>query len=212
MLTFVVVGCTSTVGAPERTAGLARFLAEPAPELLAYRRSLRVDESLVAMRQEGTVAKLKDAFASDEEVYSLLGGIRDAAPSLGKGVVRFVTEAASADAGHAAEAPVLFVWPTWQVSYQRLPPRLDLVRLELGVIAKVIPRRQVMQGLGNLALRTAYWESHCHTYALDGAFFSVSQWLADNAARWREALAEVGEACSRKIGHDFEKSTARADQ
>jgi hypothetical protein len=206
LLTFTLAGCASTVGAPERTAGLARFLAEPAPEILAYRRSLTVDQSLIAVGQERIAAQLAERFASDKEVHALLGHIQVAAPSLRPGVVKLVTLATPIDEGRTMGAPVLFIWPTWQVSYQRFPPRPDFLRLELGIIAKVIPRQQVMEGRGNLALRTAYWEARCHTYGLDGSFFSVSEWLEGGAARWKEALAEVRDVCSQEIGGAFEKS------
>lgn len=211
LLALTLTGCASTVGDPQRSAGLAYFLGQPAPEILAYRRSLTVDQSLVALMQERSVIKLTERFALEEEDYALLRDIQEAAPRLENGVANIFTGDNSADAEQKVETLVLFVSPTWQVTYQRLPPRLDLLRLELGVIAKVIPRRQVMEGRGNLALRTAYWETRCHKYALDGEFFSVSEWLADDAALWRAGLAEVRHACSQEIAKEFEKSTAAFD-
>jgi hypothetical protein len=101
---------------------------------------------------------------------------------------------------------VLFVWPTRQVSYRRLPPRFDLVRLEFGVIAKVIPGGQVMAGHGPIALLAAAWETRCHRYAVAGAYLSVRKWLADGGARWRQAIAEVRETCGAQIGAAFEQS------
>ena len=208
LLVFTLFGCSSTVREPERTAGLARFMAEPTPEILSYPREITVDASLIAMRQEGIVAPLAGAFASDEEVQALLERVRDAAPSLRHGVAKLVHPATANNASRSDNTPVLFVTPTWQVSYQRLPPRLDRIRLELGLIAKVIPRGQVMQGRGNLALKTAAWESRCHAYAADGGFFSISEWLADGAARWREALVNLREVCGKQIGDSFERSAA----
>jgi hypothetical protein len=208
LLTLTLVACVSTVGEPERIAGLAQFLAEPLPEILSYPRAITVDSSLIALRQEGIAAPLAGAFESTEEVWALLARIRDATPSLGHGVLKLVGSVSSDDASRAPDTPVLFVWPTWQVSYQRFPPRLDLVRLELGIIAKVIPRGQVMEGRGNLALKTASWEFRCHAYASNGGYFSISDWLSDGAARWRKALVELREVCGQQIGKSFERSAA----
>lgn len=206
LLSLSLVGCASTVGAPERAAGLARFMTVSTPAILSHPRTLTVDESLLAMQQGGVVAPLTGAFDSVGEVLALLEGIRDSAPSLGHGVPAVVPLGFPDTSRQAAETPVLFVWPTWQVTYQRLPPRLDLVRLELGVVAKVIPRGQVMEGRGPIALRTAVWETRCHRYAADGAYLPVNEWLADDAARWRQAMAELREACGRQIGTTFEQS------
>lgn len=208
LFALTLVGCASTVGAPERAVGLARFMVAPSPAILSHPRKVTVDESLLAMRQRGAVVPLTDAFDSVREVAALLGSIRDSAPSLGHGVVGVVRPDAPDANRRAADTPVLFVWPTWKVSYQRLPPRFEFVRLELGVIAKVIPHGQVMDGHGPIALRTASWETQCHRYAADGRYLPVRQWLADDAAQWRQALADVREACGRQIGMAFEQSVA----
>ena len=129
LLTVTVMGCTSTVEVSEQASGLARFLAEPMPAILAYRRSLTLDQSLFAIGQEEAMAKLADRFASNEEVSALLGHIQEASPSLGNGVGEIVTLATSADPRQTMDTLVLFITPTWQVTYQRLPPRPDLVRL-----------------------------------------------------------------------------------
>lgn len=205
LFALAVAGCASTVGAPESAAGLGRFMALPTPAILSHPRKLTVDESLLAMRQGGVAKPLAGAFDSAGEVLALLGLIRGSSPGLRHGVAELVYPAPSDASGQTADTPVLFVWPTWQVTYQRLPPRFDLFRLELGVIAKVIPRGQVMDGRGPLALRTAVWETRCHRYAAAGAHLSVSEWMADDAARWRHALAEVREACGRQIGSRFEQ-------
>lgn len=209
LFALALLGCVSTVGAPERERGLAGFMALPAPAILSYPSTLTVDASLTAMRQQEYVAPLAGAFDSGSEGLALLGRIRDSAPSLRHGVTALVRPALPDASPEAAETWVLFVWPTWQLTYQRLPPRLDLVRLELGVIGKVIPRGQVMEGRGSLALRTAVWETRCHRFAADGAYFPVSEWLANDAARWRQALAEVREACGRQIAMTFEQGVAK---
>lgn len=206
LITLALAGCASTVGAPERAAGLAHFLALPTPAVVSYRRTLTVDESLLAMRQGDVVAPLAGAFDSAGEVMALLGRIQGSAPSLRHGVPELVYPGTADAVGRTAATPVLFAWPTWQVSYQRLPPRFDRLRLELGVIAKVIPSGQVMDGRGPIALRTAAWETRCHRYAVDGAYLSVREWLADDAARWRHAMVEVREACGAQIGAAFEQS------
>ena len=206
LLALTLVGCAFTVGAPDRAAGLGAFLALPTPAILSQPRTLTVDESLLAMRQAEIVAPLAGAFDSAGEVTALLGRIQASAPSLRHGILELVRPGTEDTRGRNAPTPVLFVWPTWQVSYQRLPPRFDLVRLELGVIAKVIPSAQVMEGRGPIALRTAAWETRCHRYAVDGAYLSVREWLADDGARWRQAIAEVREACGAQIGTAFEQS------
>jgi hypothetical protein len=209
-LLFVVtlIGCASTVATSERAAGLARFLALPAPAIMSQPRPLTVDPSLLVIREEEVVAPLVGAFDSAGEVTALLWRIQGSARSLGHGVPEVVHPGTADTAGRAGETPALFVWPTWQVSYQRLPPRFDLIRLELGVIAKVIPSGQVMEGRGSIALRTAAWETRCHRYAANGRYLSIHEWLANDSLRWRNAMAELREACGDQIGAAFEQSVA----
>jgi hypothetical protein len=208
LLALTLIGCASTIPAPERAPGLTRFVALPAPAIVSHPRGLTVDESLLAMRQGEIVAPLAGAFDSVGEVTALLRRIQGAAPTLRQGVPELLRPDVRDTNGRSAETPVLFIWPTWKVSYRRLPPRLGLIRLEFGVIAKVIPRGQVMDGRGPIALRTAYWEAQCHRHAEGGAYVSVRDWLADNAARWRQAMEEVREACGEQLGTAFEHSVA----
>jgi len=208
LLGLACLGCTSTAPAPERKSGLARFLALPDPAIVSQPRALSVDESLLVMRQGDTVAPVVTAFDSVGEVTALLRRIQGGAPNLRNGVVRLVPSGTMVTNSRSAETPVLFVWPTWKVSYRRLPPRFDLIRLELGVIAKIIPNGQVVTGRGPIALRTASWETQCHRYAEGGAYVAVRDWLANDAARLRHALEEVRNACGEQTGTAFERSIA----
>ena len=205
LLIFSLAGCASTVSEPERVIGLARFMAMDNPEIVSCPRRLSVDESLRAMWLEGIVAPLSGAFDSAHEVLALLERIQEHSPSLRQGSTALKCSAPAKAAREVPDTLVLFVWPTWKITYQRWPPRLDHLRLELGAIAKVIPRGQVLEGKGPIALRTAVWETQCHRLAANGAYLPVGEWMANDQSRWRQALAEVREACSRQIAATFER-------
>lgn len=109
-------------------------------------------------------------------------------------------------AGLDGNEPVLLLHSNWRLLYRRLPPDMRLNLLQLGVVARVVPLGLVLSGKGLLQLPDAAWQAHCVHEARGGAYLSLDEWAANDAARLRGAIADAQQQCARELATDFAKA------
>ena len=107
--------------------------------------------------------------------------------------------------------PVFFVYLYPKATYQRLPPRLDYFKLQIGVIAKVIPLKQVMSGKGSLAIKSAAWEAKCLFSAYHSSYIQVDEWIKNDAKVLKKALLDSETFCIPKIRNSFKREIKGLD-
>jgi hypothetical protein len=198
---LLVAGCSSLAG----TSGARRLRLEEyvrGPDILAVHepRGLVVDQQLRTLGLDAIAEPLVAAFDGVTETAGVIDQMRAHAPSLAAGRTVVFTGDLSALTDLPPTTPVLYVHATWQVVYRRLPPAFKMMQLELGVVAKVIPVGQVLQGRGPLAVRSAAWEASCHRKARGGEFVPVVEWMMDDGANLRAAIRDLQQACGAHLG------------
>jgi hypothetical protein len=198
---LLLTGCSSLAG----TSGARRLRLEAyarGPDVLAVHepRGLVVDQQLRALGLDAIAEPLVAAFDGVTETAGVIDQMRAHAPSLAPGRTVVFTGDSSALTDLPPTTPVLYVHATWQVAYRRLPPTFTMMQLELGVVAKVIPLGQVLQGRGPLAVRSAAWEANCHRKARGGEFVPVAEWTKDDGAMLRAAIRDLQRACGAQLG------------
>jgi hypothetical protein len=212
-LAAVLLACVCTVAAcagpparQVRQAGIAEFLASPAPSLLLYRPGLSVRAPLVLFGAEDQGPALS-ALAGISNPLSTLAGELAAAVGLPPNTrVIEVTPTTLADLrSQDPDALVLFLFSGgWYLDYQRFPLRLQDYRLSFSVIAKLLPRGRVVRGTATLALPGAAWEGTCYYV---GARYPLEVWRRDGGERLREEMAAGRTACGQRLAIEFQ--TAR---
>jgi len=206
----VVTACSSL--APDtaaRTQGLRTYLAQPQPLLFYAPAHLQLDAQLSVLGMGGIGAPLQQGFLETSASRGLIERFLAATPQFAGQRVRIVDPDQWGGLQLAPDTPVLFFHATWQTAYRRLPPQLDEHRLQLGVIAKVIPLGQVLARKGSIAAPTAAWEANCVHEAYDGRHLGIQAWLGANAHALRVAVATAQDSCGRQLAASFADAASR---
>ncbi len=202
---FVVVsvtGCTSLIPDSEvRENHLGLYLSQPEPLTMYYPDTLQLDEQLKVLGLDDYAAPMLKPFHSAMPTSGLIEQFIADAPLFSGSSVRIVDPEQWASLELSPYTLVLFFNTTWKMNYKRLPPQLKVYRLEVGVIAKVIPLGQVLSKKGTIAARNASWEGSCHID--DGIFHHVDEWSEDEGMRLKQAIYSAQSMCGKKLADEF---------
>jgi len=193
----LLTACSSTLPENSRNQVLAAFLEQPEHWFFYWPSPLNWEHYVFG---EGLGKEFTDKFQLEYPVLQLM---RDFIAATDLPAARILTPKELVGQNADPNTPVLFFSSSWSLIYRRWPPNMTLNKLSMGVVAKVIPLGQVMEGKGSLALRTAGWEGNCAAEAFDGAFLSRSEWEADNGARLKQAMKELQAKCADKLAEQF---------
>ncbi|MEJ2645621.1 MAG: hypothetical protein P8180_11940 [Gammaproteobacteria bacterium] len=182
---------------------MQKYLAQPQYLIVYYPPRPQLDDQLKVLGMTSIGERLVQQFHRIRSTRGLIERFVSHVPRLAKGPTRIVDSRQWSTLDAPSDTPVLFFSASWKMHYQRLPPKLNNYRLQLGVIVKVIPLGQVLSGKGGVALRTSAWEGRCLFDAFGGRYFSVDDWLARDAMRLRQGVVEAQSSCATKLANEF---------
>lgn len=191
-------GCSTTLSEPSRKTVFASFVSQPEHWLFYWPSSLTWEDNRFGSADLGQ--EFSNQFDLEPPVLQLM---RDFSVTAGLSGAKIVTPKEVASLSSDPDTPVLYFSSSWALIYRRLPPNLFVNKLRMGVIAKVIPLGQVLEGKGPIALRTSAWEGRCTAEAFDGNFFSRDEWVATNGARLKQGLQALQAECGGRLGAEF---------
>ena len=197
----LLAGCVPALLPPSaRDPELDRFLARPERHAVFAPVDIQVDDQLKVMGRGHRVERLAQAIDPAWPLTGVVERMIELAPPLGDGATKVAVGAEVGALPLDPGEPVLFLHSSWKLVYRRLPPDLGAYRLQVGIIARIIPLRQVLEDKGAQNLGTAAWHGSCVLDAFDGAFLDIAELERDNAARLREAIADVQQKCGDRLG------------
>ncbi|MFZ0791173.1 MAG: hypothetical protein WAM94_16285 [Chromatiaceae bacterium] len=190
-------------------AGIAEFIASPAPSIFLYRPRLSVRAPQVLFGAEDQGPALGALAGISNPLPTFAGEFAAAVGLPPETRVTELTPTTLADLrSQDPDALVLFLFSGgWYLDYQRLPLRLQHYRLSFSMIAKLLPRGRVVQGTATLALPGAAWEGSCYYL---GARYPLEVWKRDGGERLREEMVAGLNACRRRLASEFQTASGRA--
>ena len=194
-------GCSSLRSKQERDPLLLSFLDRPERYALYLPAALESEEKLKLFGLQDAGEKFSREFHLGLPIVGLMERFLFAIPGLEH--TRIVDPGDARHLPVSGEELVLFFISDWWLVYRRIPPSFYMNRLEVGVVAKVIPLGQILAGKGTIALRTAAWEGTCHYKAFGGEFFHLQDWAAMEGARLRQGIEMAQDFCSEKLSREF---------
>lgn len=201
-------GCSSLLPPPQREKTLVWLGAQPERYALYYPALLQSEDKLRTLGADSGEKFRRDLGLPDP----MVGVVERFAAALPPhaGGVRIVPPAEARSLAVGMDAPVLFFYSQWHLVHRRLPPSFQMNRLQVGMIAKVIPLGQVLSGNGTLSVRTAAWEGSCLPEPFEGGYFHLEEWAADEGTKLREAINEAQKHCGEKLASEFAAALASA--
>ncbi len=205
LLLFLLIlftgGCSSLRPKQEREPLLRSFLDRPERYALYFPAALAAEEKVKLFGLQDAGETFSRQFCLGWPIVGLMERFISAISDLQD--TRIVDPGDARGLPVAGEELVLFFSSDWWLVYRRIPPNFYMNRLEVGVVAKVIPLEQVLAGKGTIALRTAAWEGTCHYEAFGGDFFHLQDWAAKEGARLRQGIEMAQDFCSEKLSREF---------
>lgn len=195
---YLLGGCSTTLPEQSRKKVFASFVNQPEHWLFYWPSSLTWEDNRFGSADLGK--EFSDKFDLESLVLQLM---RDFSLAAGLSGAKIVTPEEVASLSRDPNTPILYFSSSWALIYRRMPPNLFVNKLRMGVIAKVIPLGQVLEGKGPIALRTPAWEGRCAAQAFDGNFFSRDEWEASNGARLKQGLQELQAECAGRLAAEF---------
>ena len=204
LLALALSGCgTLLPEQADRETNISFYLNQPERLVLYEASRLQVDPQLKVLGRESLAEPVVRRFQSTDATKDLVERFIALSPALSGPSTRLLSSEQWNTLTQNPSIPVLYIYVSWQLNYQRLPPKLSHYRLLAGVVAKVIPLGQVLSGKGATALRTASWEGKCYVEAHKGEFLPVDEWLVNDAARLKQAVRTIQETCGRELAEEF---------
>jgi len=200
MVCYLLMGCSSTLPEPNRKKFFAYFIDQPEHWMFYHPSSLTWENNRFIFYDPGQ--KITEKFKLEYPVIQLM---RDFSEYTGLPDTKIATPEEVTNIPRDPNTPVLYFTAQWQLIYRRIPPNMSLNKLRMGVIAKVIPLGQVLEGKGTISLRTSAWEGNCAAEAFNGEFFYRNEWEAENAALLKKGLQELQKECGNKLALEFIK-------
>lgn len=198
MLVFLLSGCSTLLPEQNRQKVFSSFINQTYHWFLYWPSSL-INES-VRLGSSDLGKEFSEKYDLEFPVLQLM---RDFNATAGLSDTKIVNPKQVANLSNNPYQPVFYFVSSWELIYQRIPPNLSNNKLRMGVIAKVIPLGQVLEGKGPIALRTAAWEGRCTAEAFDGKFFNRNEWEANNGTLLKQGLQELQKKCGVKLAEEF---------
>lgn len=196
----LLVGCSSTLPEQSRQKAFTSFIKQTEHLQFYWPSSLTWEDNRFGSNNLGK--EFSESFNLEFPVIGLMEKFNSIS---GLPNMRIVTPEEIKKLSLNPNMPVFYFTSSWALIYRRLPPNLFLNKLRMGVVAKVIPLGQVLEGKGPIALRTSAWEGNCTAEAFDGNFFSREEWEAENGTRLKQGLEELQAKCGERLAMEFMK-------
>uniref|UniRef100_Q31F05 Lipoprotein n=1 Tax=Hydrogenovibrio crunogenus (strain DSM 25203 / XCL-2) TaxID=317025 RepID=Q31F05_HYDCU len=203
---FLLSSCSSlSTNLEYRKDQLKKFDSQVRKIIFYQVQLVSTDEQLKVFGKERDVQKVVRYLDEKRFAEDLVFQLSENIPYLQTAKILNVNEYSKGNEWSDTKLPVFFVYIYPQLSYQRLPPRFDFYRLQIGITAKIIPLGQVISGKGSIALRTAAWDSRCLFSAYNSQYIKNTMWIDNNAQKLKYALYEAKKFCIDKIKADLNK-------
>ncbi|MBA56855.1 MAG: hypothetical protein CMK89_20575 [Pseudomonadales bacterium] len=193
-----LAGCATTLPEGARANVLAVFLQQPNQGLFYWPSSLTWEGKRLGFSDFGQA--LSEGLDLEPPVLQLM---REFGSAAGLSGVNILSQDEAANFSGDPYTPVVFFSSSWEFIYQRLPPNIFVNKLRMGVVAKVIPLGQILEGKGPLALRTAAWEGRCTAEAYEGDYFRQEEWEANDGELLRQGLQELQTTCGTRLAAEL---------
>lgn len=205
---LALTACSGVIGDQQlRGAYLERFIAQPEHLVLVSSLPLHGESQLELFGLGDPGERLARQFDLDHYATGLAQRFIAQSPEMsGSSLIMRPGDIGQLPAGLDGNEPVLLLHSNWRLLYRRWPPDMRLNMVQLGVVARVVPLGLVLSGKGLLQLPDAAWQAHCVHEARGGAYLSLDEWAANDAARLRGAIAEAQQQCARELATDFAKA------
>lgn len=196
-----MASCSSLQPREEVAKAFSEFLNQDRHYVLFSPSTITSEEKLSLFGVPDYGKRISQQYGLNSPIVSVIETFVQATPDLSDTII--VVPDKAQDISLPPGSPVLFFHSDWHLIYRRLPPNFYMTQLQVGMIGKIVPLGQVLSGHGPTALRTSAWEGKCTYDALDGKFFTLAEWEANDGELLRRGIAEAQDFCADKFIREF---------
>lgn len=201
LVSLKLAGCSSLQSKDKADKDLSEFLSQPQHYALFTPVTIESEEKLALLGVSDYGQRISQQYGIQNPIVPVIERFVESTPGLSRTVI--VQPERAGDLSLPPDYPVLFFHSDWHFIYRRIPPSFSMNQLQVGMIGKVIPLVQVLDGRGPAALRTASWEGKCTYNAFDGQYISLEEWEADNGKLLHLGIQAAQDYCANKFTTEF---------